>query len=75
MGQMAILGKDGDTKIMWNAERPDEVKVARETFDQLTGKGYRAYRVGADGETTERMRSFDPRAGKVILVPQMAGGI
>lgn len=71
---MAVLDKTGDTKIMWNPRDKDEVKVAKTSFDTLTGKGFRAFKVNAKGEPADRITEFDKHAEKIILVPQMAGG-
>jgi len=75
MGQMRIMGRKGDTKTIWNPENKDEVKSARKTFDELRAKGFSAYRVDEEGDKGGRMDSFDPQAGKVIMVPRMGGGI
>jgi len=74
MGAMAVMDQTGDTKSIWDAGNPDEVEAARDQFNKLKRKGYVAYRVGEDGKATEVMREFDPRAEKVILRPQAAGG-
>lgn len=72
---IAVLGHNGDTKHMWDPSKPAEVEVARSTFDALKKKGYSAYHVkGKSGEQGEQMKTFDPEAGRIIMVPQMAGG-
>jgi hypothetical protein len=74
-GTMSVLGREGDTKTIWNPDNPDEVAAAKATFDQLVGKkGYLAFTVKKDGEKGERITEFDPKLGKVILVPRMVGG-
>lgn len=71
---MAIMGKEGDTKIMWSADRPEEVENARNSFNSLREKRYLAFRVNEKGDKGEQMKEFDPKAEKIILVPPMAGG-
>lgn len=71
---MAIMGKEGDTKIMWSADRPEEVENARNSFNALREKRYLAFRVNEKGDKGEQMKEFDPKAEKIILVPPMAGG-
>lgn len=71
---MSILDASGDTKVMWNPRDEDEVAAAREAFNKLVAKGFRAFRVGAKGEAGERITQFDKDAEKLILIPQMAGG-
>lgn len=71
---MAVMDSTGDTKIMWNPRDKDEVKVAKASFDTLTGKGFRAFKVNSKGEPADRIEEFDKNAEKIIMVPQMAGG-
>jgi hypothetical protein len=72
---MAIMGKEGDTKQIWDPEKPDEVDAARVLFDSLKAKGYSAFSVhGKDGEKGKEMKFFDPAAGRVILTPPIRGG-
>lgn len=74
-GEMAILDKTGDTKLIWSTDKPDEVETAREMFDKLRKKGYLAYKVvDTDGKKGEQMHTFDPSAGRIIMAPAMVGG-
>jgi hypothetical protein len=68
------MGPEGDVKQMWDPTKPDEVAAARQMFNDLKAKGYRAYRTNDKGDQGEAMREFDPHAGRVILVPPMQGG-
>jgi hypothetical protein len=72
--EMAVLDPTGHTRTTWDADKPDEVAAARRTFDELTGKRYRAFRVKKDGGEGEAMTTFDPHAEKMILVPPIVGG-
>lgn len=72
--EMAIMDHTGDTKLMWNPDNETEVKVAREMFDSLTKKQYIAYTVKKDGEPGEVIKTFDPKAGKIIMIPPVVGG-
>lgn len=72
---MAELNESGDTKVIWDSENEDEVEAARATFDRLIKeKGFAAFKVDKKGEAAGPMRSFDPDAEKVILVPPLQGG-
>lgn len=74
-GEIAVMGKEGDVKTIWNPQSADETENARETFDKFRKKGYLAFRVKeADGTQGEQIREFDPKAGKFIMIPPMAGG-
>lgn len=72
--EMAVMDHTGDSKTIWDSENEDEVSVARDTFNKLRKKGYAAFRVGSGGKKAEKMDEFDPEAGKMIMVPPLAGG-
>jgi len=75
MGELSIMGRQGDTKIIWDSMRPDEVENARRTFDDLRKKGYLAFAVrGREGEKGEQITTFDPNAERLIMAPPMRGG-
>ena len=72
---IAVMGEPGDTKHIWNKNKPEEVKAAKALFKSLTEAGYRAFHVtGKEGEAGEQMRDFDPNAERMIMIPQMQGG-
>lgn len=72
--EMSIIGGNGDTKIAWNPDNPDEVTTARESFDKLRAKSYLAFTVNRKGDKGEQISSFDPEAEAMILVPPLRGG-
>ena len=73
--EMAIMGKQGDSKLIWDKNNPDEVANARRTFDDLRSKGFLAFRViGKTGDKGDQMTAFDADAERIIMVPQMKGG-
>lgn len=74
MIEMAVMDRTGDTKTIWDADNPDEIEVARDTFDKLRKKGYLIYRVNKMGNKGEQMLSFDAKAEKMIAVPPVVGG-
>lgn len=75
MGELRVLGKEGDTKVIWDPKNEDEVEAAEAQFNSLTKKGFTAYEVGVSGRKTSRkVAEFDPDMGKVIMVPKIAGG-
>ncbi len=74
MGTMRIMGSDGDTKLIWDSTKKDEVDSAKKTFKDLTGKGYKAFAVKKSGAQGEMVDEFDPDMEKIILVPQIRGG-
>ena len=72
--RLKVTVEAGDTKIIWDSEKSDEVDAAKATFDKLLKKGYKAFKVRKDGEAGDKVSSFDESAEKVILVAPMAGG-
>lgn len=74
MGELRILNKEGDTKHIWDPSKDEEVDAAEELYNKLVKEGYTAYKVKATGRKGEKMTKFDPKAGKVILVPRVVGG-
>jgi hypothetical protein len=76
MHAMAVMGQSGDTKILWDKNKPVEVESAREQFDKLVKKNkYAAFYVtGKDGTQGEQMREFDLNAERIVFVPPMQGG-
>lgn len=73
-GEMSVMDKKGDTKILWDSDNQAEVENARRSFDDLRGKGYMAFTVDKRGEKGDVIRTFDPSAEKIILTPPMRGG-
>lgn len=75
MGEMAILGREGDTKVMWSRNDPDEVEAAKKQFAALIAKGFQAFKVeGKDGDKGERANVFDANAERYIFAKPLAGG-
>jgi hypothetical protein len=71
---MQIMDPTGHTTVAWEQGDTAEVEVARTTFDEMTRKGYQAFRVGKNGERGTRMTAFDPAAEEMLLIPQLVGG-
>jgi hypothetical protein len=75
VGEMAVMDRTGDTKVIWDRNNEAEVEAARATFDSLRKKGYMAYSVkGKNGDKGEVIREFDPAAERLILAPPLVGG-
>lgn len=72
--ELVILDHTGDTRIIWDPTKPDEVDTARETFKRLKAKGYLAYSVTRNGDKGTVLKDFDPEAEKLILAPATVGG-
>lgn len=68
---MQVLDVTGHTEVKWNPNIKEEVDVAKATFKAMTKKGYRAFEAGDNGG---QMDDFDPKIGRIILLPQLVGG-
>lgn len=74
IGTMQVMDITGHTSITWDANKSVEVDVARTTFEKLTREGYSAFEVESGDRQGRRMREFDPKAEKIMMVPQLVGG-
>jgi len=74
-GEMAIMGREGDTKIIWSKTTPVEVDVAKMAFDKLKKDGYSAYSVSDNGDKKgDPVKDFDPNMERLVMVPPMQAG-
>jgi hypothetical protein len=73
--ELAIMSHRGDTKTIWDPDNQVEVEVAKKTFDEFIKKGFVAFSVeGKEGLKGEQIKKFDPKAGRIIMSPPIAGG-
>ncbi len=73
MGQLRIMGTDGDKRIAWDTADKAQTKVAQDHFDALIKAGYVAYRADST-EVSAPIKSFVPEAQKVVMFRSLAGG-
>lgn len=75
MGEMSYISKEGDTKVIWDPDNDDEVQNAKDQFETLIDKGFKAFEVGRKGrKTNDEVTKFDRNLEKLIFVPQAVGG-
>jgi hypothetical protein len=74
MGELAVLDRSGDTKLIWSAENDEEVEAAKKMFNDLKAKGYAAYSVNKKGDKGDVIKKFDPEVERIIMAPAMVGG-
>lgn len=73
--EIVIMDKSGDTKIIWDSDKPEEVENAKETFKRFKDKKYLAFKVvGEKGTKGEQLRDFNPGAERIIFAPALVGG-
>lgn len=73
-GTMQIMDPSGHTELKWNPGVSDEVKTARDMFQSMIDKGYRAFKMTRDGDKGQAITTFDPSAEKLVMIPQLVGG-
>lgn len=77
---MNIMDVTGHSTVTWDPNDPQSIADAEREFNRLRGLGYSAFRMEAIGESVvvenkgERIDTFDPAAGKVLMIPQRVGG-
>ena len=71
---LCIMDRTGDTRIMWDPHRPDEVATAKSAFDEAIKRGMRAYAVDEEGQKGEQIKKWDATKGKIIMAPALVGG-
>lgn len=72
--ELRTIGKLGDVKISWNRENADEVKTAKEMFDKKIKEGWSAFGEMRLGTRGDQIRTFNPDAQRIVLVPPISGG-
>jgi hypothetical protein len=78
---MSIMDRTGHSTVTWKPDDPSSVKDAEKKFNEMIDQGYTAFAmdlVSTNGVTVEqkgkRITTFDPTAGKIMMVPQLVGG-
>ena len=74
MPSMSVMDSTGHSKIDWDPSDPESVSDAEQMFDDLTEKGYAAFRIKYEASQGEQIKDFDPDAHELIMVPPLAGG-
>lgn len=77
---MNVLDATGHTTVTWDPTDENSVRDAQREFQSLRERGFSAFRMNTVGENAvveergERIDTFDPQAGKVMMIPQRVGG-
>lgn len=78
---MEVMDRNGHTTVTWDPRDPASCNDAKREFDRLIREGYSAFAmetVSENGviveEMGERVNTFDPQAGKLMMVPHLQGG-
>lgn len=68
MGEMRIMGKQGDVKVQWDPNNSESVEKAEKEFDALREAGFEAYTDGL-GTKKRRVKKFSPKAAVYVMAP------
>jgi hypothetical protein len=71
---MDIMDQTGHTKVSWDPDDKESVKVAKETFIEMLKKGYKAFTVDRSEKKGQQIKEFDPSIKELLLIPQLQGG-
>jgi hypothetical protein len=74
LGEMSVMDTSGHKQLKWNMESKEDMTMAKETFDNLIGKGYSAFGSHEKAEAKHSVKEFDPTMKELIMVPRNVGG-
>jgi hypothetical protein len=74
LGEMSVMDSSGHKELKWSTDREDEMTMAKETFDNLIGKGYSAFASKKKMEAKHLIKEFDPTMEELVMVPRNVGG-
>ncbi|HWD22363.1 MAG TPA: hypothetical protein VG591_04460 [Burkholderiales bacterium] len=73
MNEFKVLDPNGHTSTTWDTGSAEDVETARQIYNDLVRRGYRAFRMdGGAGEGPKR--TFDPKEKETLLVPPIRAG-
>lgn len=71
---MKVLSENGDDRIVWDKENGYQAREAKAKFEELLGKGYKAFSVDAKGRKNKKITEFDVDAEEILMVPATSKG-
>ena len=74
MGELAILAPEGSQKITWDPDNPNEINEVKHRFQYYLDQGYAAFHMNDAGGEGKKIVSFNPLAGKIVMLPKLGGG-
>lgn len=68
MGVMiAMTAADGDIRVPWDPNDPNQIEEARQRFRHYKAQGYRAFGIARRGARGEEINDFDPSMGEILF--------
>jgi len=74
LGNLRILGPDGDTTLSWRPDVDDEVQEVRRRFDEIVEAGYLVFELDPSTKEGRQVTDFDPRLTELRAFRPMVGG-
>jgi len=74
MNIQIVMDHSGDTRHAFDPFSLDSVRQAKERFDDLTAKGFRAVDLGTTERPSALQDHFDPHVQETLFIPQLQGG-
>jgi hypothetical protein len=74
MGEMSILDSTGDTKILWDCNKQDEIDKAKTQFEELMKKEYSFFKCDSKGNQLGEVKEFNELDEWIIAIPKTQKG-
>lgn len=81
LSTMLVMDSSGHTTVTWDPRDPASVRDAKAKFDEFIEAGHQCFEMDVADENGvvveekgRRITEFNPRAGKLMMVPQLRGG-
>jgi len=74
MGWLKILSGDEEEQYGWTPDSAEEMRAAREKFNQHMKQGFIACKIINQGKTGVQISEFDPEAEEIFMLGLTEGG-
>ena len=74
MGWLKVLNGDEEEAYSWTPDSLNEVKGARDKFDQFMKQGFIACKIVDQGKRGAPLTKFDPEAEEIFMLELADGG-
>jgi hypothetical protein len=74
MGELRILGPQGDTTVTWDPEVAEEVDEVRRRFEEVVSEGYLVFELDAESREGTQVKTLDPQVRELRAFRPMVGG-
>lgn len=74
MAIQIVMDRNGDTCRHFDINDAQSVALAKQRFDELTKRGYRAVALAPNGGEGALLEAFDAKAERTLFIPALKGG-